>query len=305
VPGLMGVLAASFGRIALATKDQPVAAHAHPHIHLLFKVDGADRAFDVAGTACQLEDGRAVAVNPWQLHGEPGPILGPTTILTIYAKLDWMARRFAGVQTNRLDCPWPVVTPDMRAIIDDLVERMTANESGGADGIEESVARLVGAVLAQRKTETMPANGGRSDFRIKRAIDIIRADPAQPRNLAQLAFSVGLSRSRFFDQFQQVTGVSPRLYANAIWLERAVDALLIDERPIGEVSDRLGFATHSHFCRFFRERVGFTPREYKAAAIGSIQRESAPTMSEMLPTPSRSSKFANSAVIRRTTPGPS
>src|SRR5262249_9044438 len=152
-------------------------------------------------------------------------------------------------------------TAEMRRAIGHIVQAMSGEAQHAPADLMPSIVDLVGRSLMQKSAVPHPPRTA-ADFRIRRAIDLIRTDPAHPRNLGVLATEVGLSRSRFFTQFQEATGVSPRLYANAVWLERAVDALLINRRPIGEVSDALGFATHSHFCRFFREKIGFTPREY-------------------------------------------
>ncbi len=265
MPELISVFAGSFGRIALAAKSQPVAEHAHPHMHLLFKVDGADRAVEIAGRTYRMTDTQAVAVNPWQPHGEPGPIMGASTILTCYIRHEWLGERFADLSLRQFEDGQQSVTAAMRQIIAVIAECMAGGEANGRPDLESALTELVGLALGQ-SSATLPPSRSAIDFRIRRAIDMIRSDPAHPRNLGVLANQVGLSRSRFFTQFQQATGVSPRLYANAVWLERAVDALLIHGRPIGEVSESLGFATHSHFCRFFREKIGFTPREFQAAA---------------------------------------
>ncbi|HEY1723138.1 MAG TPA: AraC family transcriptional regulator [Magnetospirillaceae bacterium] len=263
--GLMGVFAASFGRIVLASKAQAVAEHAHPHMHLLFKVDGADRVLDVAGQRHRLTESKAVAVNPWQPHSEPGPIEGETTVLTFYIHLDWIAERFGDLSLNQFSEFQPDVSAEAQRLVADIVREIGGENRASPIDVAAAVQDLVGHTLSQGRAGQYPRSS--ADFRIRRAIDMIRTDPARPRNLGVLATQVGLSRSRFFTQFHEATGVSPRLYANAVWLERAVEALLVDERPIGEVSDALGFATHSHFCRFFREKIGFTPREYQTAAF--------------------------------------
>ena len=192
----------------------------------------------------------------------------PEAVRNVADLIDWLAERFGDLSLRQFEDLQPAVTTEMRCAIDRIVHTMSGEAQDAAADLMTAIMDLVGLSLSQKSAVPHPPRTP-SDFRIRRAIDLIRTDPAHPRNLGVLATQVGLSRSRFFTQFQEATGVSPRLYANAVWLERAVDALLINQRPIGEVSDSLGFATHSHFCRFFREKIGFTPREYQAAALRS------------------------------------
>jgi AraC family transcriptional regulator len=42
-------------------------------------------------------------------------------------------------------------------------------------------------------------------------------------------------------------------------LEEAIAMLVQSDRPIEDISARLGFAAQSSFSRFFKDRVGFPP----------------------------------------------
>ena len=59
----------SFGRVALLDMDRNLVRHAHPHCHVLLKVDGADTQFLVGETVAHLTDESAVLVNAWTPHG--------------------------------------------------------------------------------------------------------------------------------------------------------------------------------------------------------------------------------------------
>ena len=41
-----------FGRVALLDMDRPLVRHAHPHCHVLLKVEGADTQFAVRRRGC-------------------------------------------------------------------------------------------------------------------------------------------------------------------------------------------------------------------------------------------------------------
>jgi AraC family transcriptional regulator len=80
----------SFGRVSLVDVDRPVAAHAHPQCHALFKVGGADSVFEVDGRRCPLAEGVGVLVNAWQPHSYPLP--AGTQVLALYIEPAWLTR---------------------------------------------------------------------------------------------------------------------------------------------------------------------------------------------------------------------
>jgi len=45
--------------------------------------------------------------------------------------------------------------------------------------------------------------------------------------------------------------------------ERAIDQLLLTNRPIGEISDDLGFSNSNSFTRAFKSWTGVSPRAYR------------------------------------------
>ena len=49
-----------FGRVALLDMDRPLVRHAHPHCHVLLKVEGADTQFSVRDRLVPLTDESAV-----------------------------------------------------------------------------------------------------------------------------------------------------------------------------------------------------------------------------------------------------
>ena len=57
-----------FGRVALLDMDCSLVRHAHPHCHVLLKVEGADTQFVVGDRVHPLTDSVAVLVDGWQPH---------------------------------------------------------------------------------------------------------------------------------------------------------------------------------------------------------------------------------------------
>ena len=81
----------AFGRVALLDMDWSLVRHAHPHCHVLLKVEGADTQFVVGDTVYPLTNETAVLVNGWQPHSYVhDPERPRTVILALYIEPEWL-----------------------------------------------------------------------------------------------------------------------------------------------------------------------------------------------------------------------
>lgn len=88
-------------------------------------------------------------------------------------------------------------------------------------------------------------------------------DEALP--LAELASLCALSEYHFARMFQTSFGLPPHRYVLARRLARACHLLRHSPQPLGEVALACGFASASHFSNRFRQALGATPGQYRAA----------------------------------------
>ena len=66
--------------------------HAHPHCHVLLKVEGDNTQFLVGEHIAPLTDELAVLVNAWEPHASVhDPRRGHTIILALYIEPQWLA----------------------------------------------------------------------------------------------------------------------------------------------------------------------------------------------------------------------
>ena len=70
-----------FGRVALLDMDRSLVRHAHPHCHVLIKVEGADTQFAVGEQLVALTDWQAVLINAWKPHAYVHDERRPRTII--------------------------------------------------------------------------------------------------------------------------------------------------------------------------------------------------------------------------------
>lgn len=72
-----------------------------------------------------------------------------------------------------------------------------------------------------------------------------------------------LSPNYFGDLVKKETGRSAQEYIQAKIVEVAKEKIFDPDKSISEIAYELGFKYPQHFTRFFKNKVGFTPNEYK------------------------------------------
>ncbi|MDW3683325.1 AraC family transcriptional regulator [Cupriavidus sp. CV2] len=264
----------AFGRIGTHTTPRALVEHAHNEFNFVFKLGGSDTGFRVGRKTCQLTDASAIIINPWMPHAKLASEAGPTTVFTVLLHPAWLGDllKLGPLPLVRLfGEPCVALTADIQSI----VFRLSASMNSGALLGEAMHEGLVGE-LAIAVTDTYAASDMRTNFhrrdrpmdaRISRAAVLIKDQAKQNPNLDDIAAQVGLSRSRFFEQFKACVGASPQQFMD--WARMAVATRLLAEtkESVAEVSDELGFAAPSHFARFFAQHMGVPPGEFKRGVI--------------------------------------
>jgi transcriptional regulator GlxA family with amidase domain len=119
--------------------------------------------------------------------------------------------------------------------------------------------------LSQNRLET-GRNRDSFDWRIRRAVNLIRTTPQIARDVETLAREVGLSRAHFYRLFERSTRMTPHLYLNLLRMELAVNSVVHTDDTLSTVSESLGFSAPGHFTRFFRDHAGTSPSEFRHVA---------------------------------------
>lgn len=263
-----------FGRVALLDMDRPLVRHAHPHCHVLLKVEGADTQFSVRNQTFPLTDDSAILINAWEPHAYVHDLHRPKTlILALYIEPEWLghfrknwgashAPDFFGTSVG-------AITPAIQRLIRGLAESMVKAPEDFALH-EDILGRLMIAVIERftawrslpHSIRTLAA--GRSvDFRIRKAVSLMADAPGTISDMDLLAVQVGMSRAHFFRQFESVMRVSPRVFLNVHRIERAVSAVSDGHDTFAAIGERLGFSVPAHFSRFFHDHAGSTPSAFR------------------------------------------
>lgn len=96
-----------------------------------------------------------------------------------------------------------------------------------------------------------------------KAIDYISNHLHEPITVQEVADNVGLDRTYFGKMFKQETMQTVAEYIRCKKVETAQNMLMYSEFSCAEISQYLGFASHSHFANVFRRYTGMTPSEYR------------------------------------------
>src|ERR1700730_17406880 len=130
----------------------------------------------------------------------------------------------------------------------------------------ESLAlTLVRRALGLRTTHAAGASVGRQRL-VDRVKLVLASDLARRWTLAEIAAEVRGSPVYLTQVFQQVEGLPLYRYQLRLRLSRALD-LLAQCDDLTDLSQELGFSSHSHFSAAFREAYGRSPSEFRQSAL--------------------------------------
>ncbi|APR76027.1 Transcriptional regulator, AraC family protein [Minicystis rosea] len=126
----------------------------------------------------------------------------------------------------------------------------------------EAITAVLGAYGAERAASRAPS--ARDAERVRAALDLIDAHCADPWPLAELADRVGASPFHFARAFRAIVGTSPHRYLVDARVRRAAALLLDTRRRATDVALDVGFGDLSNFVHTFHDRMGMTPRDFRA-----------------------------------------
>jgi AraC family transcriptional regulator len=250
------------GRVAVLELGADIVEHAHPQMQALLKIEGPDRAIVVAGERYMLRDDSWIQLRPWIPHAGLSSDPVGTRVFAVNLNrpsTDGAGMRAAGGPNAKNICRR--FDSQLRAAVDQLKLRLIRGQAVADDA--DDLLDCVSAACASTDFTDDATKTARMDFRVRRVIERIHTDPVTARNLDACVGFSGLSRPHFFRLFRLCTGLTPRLYANSLRLEGAIDRLINTSMPIHAVSESLGFSAPSHFTRFFLRHLGTSPRAFR------------------------------------------
>jgi AraC-like DNA-binding protein len=165
---------------------------------------------------------------------------------------------------HRARAPW----------LDELMRLITRQMFAGPPGVTASVMRLSEALFIEvirtctdqdeALRKVIEAMG---EPRIGRALSLMHRGIERDWTLDGIAREVGMSRSRFADQFHALMGCAPMSYLSDLRLQKAMNLLAGTGDPVQTVATRVGYQSPAAFSRAFSQRYGRSPSDIRRAIV--------------------------------------
>lgn len=135
-----------------------------------------------------------------------------------------------------------------------------ADEAGTIEEINRLYYKLVfdfAEEMAEiKKSENVPKN-------LRLALDYIYDHLNENIGIGEVADYAAISESQLRREFQRYFLMSPLKFIQEKKVEFAKNRLVYSDISYVDLANDLGFASHSHFIKIFKEHAGMTPAEYR------------------------------------------
>ncbi|MGI9419353.1 MAG: helix-turn-helix domain-containing protein [Geminicoccaceae bacterium] len=261
-----------FGRATLYNLNQDMATHAHREGHLAFFVQGKASAMTLHEHRLPLDQGSAVAVNPWEPHDfRAGDRELGSLFLVLYIKPIWFLETARSAQSwLRFGRSAIDMTEQIRRLVGMVVSLLL--EGDETDLFVGYLYELTQECFEQSWQWTPDAAANIThispftDFRVRKSMRLMSERLGDDLELDDVARDAGLSRPHFYKLFRKQTGLTPNLFLNTLRMERAIDSLTGSEKTVTDIGFDLGFSSQASFTRFFTSNVGIAPSDYRRVA---------------------------------------
>lgn len=259
----------AFGHVSVLNVASDFVTHAHAEAHIILWLEGASGEMTVGHEKVRPGPGIAAGINPLQPHSHALAADGRAgRFLAFYIDPEWFVRRRGLSRGQRIfaSATIPIDAWLHRAAVtlyDELesgeIEELALYE------IERLIDSLADAADSVRPRPARAASGEDLDFRVRKAIDLMRENVRERICFDAVAKSVGLSRPHFFALFKEQTSLTPNVYWNTLRMQEALRQLQWTRESLTSVAWNLGFTTQGNFTRFFRDHAGVPPTLYREA----------------------------------------
>ncbi|WP_158623484.1 AraC family transcriptional regulator [Corallococcus sp. CA053C] len=251
------------------------------HSHDAFSLcayDAGAHALHLQGQRVVATKGSLLAIPPGEMHegrAADASIGWAYRILYIPPPLLTRAAEEVGAPVGTLPGFASPVFQD-GALLEGFTATFDALKDGAASALEREERLLRLLVVLLRRHSALTQRGRRVAActpGVRRARELLEADPTRNITLDALARVAGLSPWHLVRAFHRQIGQTPQVYQRALRLRRA-QVLLAGTLPMAEVALACGFTDQSHLIKHFGRVLGVTPGAYRAAArAGDGQRK--------------------------------
>jgi AraC-like DNA-binding protein len=196
-------------------------------------------------------------------HGGGGDL---TQVICVVVRFDHVAaQQLVALLPNMIQLnPWK---DDAGAWLQDslrFISREAAELRPGGETVITRLADILVIQMIRAWIDSAPEDqqgwlAALRDPQIGRALAAIHRAPQQAWRVAELAQSVGMSRSAFSSRFTQLVGSPVMRYLTHWRLQLARTHLRETSDPLARIAERVGYESEAAFCRAFKRMFGVPP----------------------------------------------
>lgn len=244
---------------AVITLPNRADQHDHRYHQLVFGLEG-DTEFDLAGQCRPVTAGWGCLLPSSTGHAFYG--LGDNRIVIVNLPEQSDDREQQQRIEQLFDRPdYFSCRPDLQMLLRALSREMQFNP--GDQLLQDACGSTLVCAL-QRQLETsarQPRLQGKLNLQL--LDDYIDLHINRRISVAELAGTLCLSASQFFQRFRDQTGQTPQQYVLERRLQLLAQALAHSDTPLAELAELFGFGSQSSLTRHFTRRFGTPPARYR------------------------------------------
>ena len=263
-----------------------ISWHSHPGYEFIFFLDGSTAYEFEEGPLVEVHGGDFLMVPPGIVHRGLHDVRMPSTICvlrlnpgfreewrnTTFKKhdLDWMVTELerSGLAIHR-------ITSDLKRLLGWLMEAKAGLESDPSSGFLKASLRIwaCATLLSAVRELGAPRSLDHGEL-VVAAKEYLRKNLANSISMSDMVKHIGLGRSRMFDLFKSVTGMTPNDYLLRLRVEKAQELLANSSQSITDIALTSGFSSCQYFDNVFRKYTGQTPQEFRKGLHLAMEPES-------------------------------
>lgn len=264
------------GKACSTQIERATTLHARPRLSFLFVLDGEplvcsadERSPPHETRPYTISVGQGVLFKPWLLHSfRPTRPNRKTHILSVCIDSEWLEDARLSTWPHHLannNSETDTAEQKVFDLVQSTIREIFENRTSAVELLQRIFLSL--SSVSPSHEHRKPSRPIVRDYRIRRALTYLSERVGEDFLCGKIASAAGLSRPHFFRTFKEHTGLTPRLFYNALRLERAENSLLEIDTPVQEIALDLGFSAPGNFTRFFKNHVGISPNEYRGTVI--------------------------------------
>ncbi|MEK3889197.1 AraC family transcriptional regulator [Bacillus sp. FSL K6-3431] len=118
--------------------------------------------------------------------------------------------------------------------------------------------------LSKKENQTLTMHKSEKDIHVERVVQYINHNFKDKITLDEISFEMNISKFYLSRLFKEVTGTTIMDYVMACRLNQAKYELEMNQgKTLSEVAVESGFESPAHFSRFFKQKLGMTPSEFR------------------------------------------